>query len=140
MLYPYHRVISKTKTMYNNPGFDNNLKIETITNSPASDQSILSKQGIEQGGLFSILAIYALIAFLTTFILRRWQISALKKTVEKSQQPIPITPPHQSPCHKCRFFNQSFYLGCAVHPSKVLRSEAYNCPDYWSEKSNTFSP
>ncbi|MGL5939792.1 MAG: hypothetical protein ACRC2S_05305 [Waterburya sp.] len=34
------------------------------------------------------------------------------------------------PCTKCQFFHNNSYLKCAVHPSKVLRSEAKECSDY----------
>lgn len=37
----------------------------------------------------------------------------------------------QFPCKKCRFFNNSNHLKCAVHPSTVLTEEALNCPDYF---------
>lgn len=36
----------------------------------------------------------------------------------------------QSPCRKCQFFSNNFYLKCAVHPTIVLTKEADNCPDY----------
>jgi hypothetical protein len=125
--------------MYNQPGFSKQLKIETIPDNSPSNLSNSSTETLEQGGLFGILTIYAFIAFLVTFTLRRWQISAMKRTAQKTIPRIPVTPSQPSPCHKCRFFNQNFYLGCAVHPSKVLKPEAHDCPDYWSEKSNTFS-
>lgn len=34
------------------------------------------------------------------------------------------------PCTKCQFFHNNSHLKCAVHPSKVLRSEAKDCLDY----------
>ncbi len=46
---------------------------------------------------------------------------------------------HQIPCQKCCFFNQNFYLKCAVHPSEVLSKEAINCPDYCCKDSNNHS-
>ncbi|WP_216595506.1 hypothetical protein [Myxosarcina sp. GI1] len=41
----------------------------------------------------------------------------------------------QSKCTKCRFFDNNFYLKCAVHPTKVLQEEAKDCSDYWSGKA-----
>lgn len=42
------------------------------------------------------------------------------------------------PCSNCRFYKNEPYLKCAVHPLKVLKSEAIGCPDYWSLDSNKF--
>ncbi len=39
----------------------------------------------------------------------------------------------QIPCRTCRFFTNNQYLKCAVHPSTVLKQQAINCPDYWSQ-------
>lgn len=39
----------------------------------------------------------------------------------------------QVPCKNCRFFNNSHYLKCAVHPSSVLTRQALNCSDYWPQ-------
>lgn len=44
----------------------------------------------------------------------------------------------QSPCTNCRFFQNNFYLKCAVHPHKVMSTEAKDCPDYWPKDSNSF--
>lgn len=43
----------------------------------------------------------------------------------------------QLPCRNCRYFKESHYLNCAVHPSIVLTKEAINCSDYWSKSSMT---
>lgn len=37
---------------------------------------------------------------------------------------------HQVPCYNCQFFKNNPYLKCAVQPSKVLSSDAMECPDY----------
>ncbi len=33
-------------------------------------------------------------------------------------------------CQHCQFYSPNFYLHCAVHPSRVLKLEAMECPDY----------
>lgn len=38
-------------------------------------------------------------------------------------------------CRQCQFFNNNYYLKCAVHPDKVLKNEAKDCLDY-QEKSD----
>jgi len=44
----------------------------------------------------------------------------------------------QIPCSSCRFFKNEPYLKCAVHPLKVSRADAINCPDFLSLDSNKF--
>lgn len=39
------------------------------------------------------------------------------------------------PCRNCRFFKDSRYLRCAVHPSTVLTKQALNCLDYQPRES-----
>ncbi|MBD2775634.1 hypothetical protein [Iningainema tapete] len=36
----------------------------------------------------------------------------------------------QVPCKKCRYFHNSNFLKCAVHPSIALTKEALDCSDY----------
>jgi hypothetical protein len=43
---------------------------------------------------------------------------------------------HQLPCTNCQYFKNNPYLKCAVHPDRVLKSEATNCPDYWAYESS----
>jgi hypothetical protein len=38
-------------------------------------------------------------------------------------------------CKNCQFYSPNFYLHCAVHPSRVLKLDAIECPDY-CPKSN----
>ncbi len=40
---------------------------------------------------------------------------------------------YQVPCKNCRFFTNSPYLKCAVHPSIALTKQAVNCSDYWHQ-------
>ena len=35
-----------------------------------------------------------------------------------------------TPCKRCRYYNNSLYLRCAVHPSKALTEHAIDCSDY----------
>jgi hypothetical protein len=37
---------------------------------------------------------------------------------------------HEIPCANCRFFTNSYYLKCPVHPSIALSEEAIGCRDY----------
>ncbi|HEY9619910.1 MAG TPA: hypothetical protein V6C78_06060, partial [Crinalium sp.] len=66
--------------------------------------------------------------------LRRWGI--LKAANQFHQPPQPTN--QTLPCSNCRFLSHNSYLRCAVHPSKVLKSEAMQCPDYWAQDSDRF--
>lgn len=35
------------------------------------------------------------------------------------------------PCTKCHYFKTNRHLSCAVHPTRVLKPEAHDCPDFW---------
>ena len=37
---------------------------------------------------------------------------------------------HQHPCENCEFFNNNYFLKCAVHPTTALTIQALNCSDY----------
>jgi hypothetical protein len=37
---------------------------------------------------------------------------------------------HLVPCSQCHYFSSNAYVHCALHPSKVLTSEAIDCSDY----------
>lgn len=37
-------------------------------------------------------------------------------------------------CRKCYFFNNNYYLKCAVHPHRVLTKNAADCRDYQPSK------
>jgi len=37
---------------------------------------------------------------------------------------------HQIPCSRCRFFANSPYLKCPVHPTIALSSQAIDCRDF----------
>ncbi|UBF26541.1 hypothetical protein K9N68_00565 [Kovacikia minuta CCNUW1] len=37
---------------------------------------------------------------------------------------------HKIPCSNCKFFNNSSYLKCPVHPTTALTEAAIGCPDY----------
>jgi hypothetical protein len=45
---------------------------------------------------------------------------------------------HRVSCAKCRFFNHSPYLKCAVHPQKVNKIDAKDCPDFWPDNQDQF--
>lgn len=46
------------------------------------------------------------------------------------QRLTPIQKKQESTCYQCQFFSHNPYMKCAVNPSKVLKTEANECPDY----------
>lgn len=37
---------------------------------------------------------------------------------------------HQIPCAECRYFTNSAFLKCPIHPTAALSEQAIDCPDY----------
>jgi hypothetical protein len=104
--------------------------VERIEESPAKtshDQVTIANEGLLWTPLYLTLIAWALL-FLVP--LNVWKSLRSK--------PNPLEKACKYPCLSCRFFENNHYLKCAVHPSKVLSTEANECPDYWSQKSNKF--
>lgn len=60
----------------------------------------------------------------------------LSKTVRTATQDVKLTfSYHNAPCRKCRFFNSSPYLKCAVHPTTVTTKSAIDCSDYQPQET-----
>lgn len=38
------------------------------------------------------------------------------------------------PCRNCRFFDNNYYLKCAVNPKIAMTQNAIDCPDYCSSR------
>lgn len=62
-------------------------------------------------------------------ILIRWY-PHLFKTISRSLGYLKES--NHSHCQSCQFYHQNAYLQCAVHPTRVLTTEAQDCPDYCS--------
>ena len=41
------------------------------------------------------------------------------------------------PCNRCRYFNNNYYIKCAVHPSNVLTERSFDCRDYQEQQSRS---
>lgn len=57
-------------------------------------------------------------------------------SVPKLTQKIIFKRPSKIPCQNCRFFSNSSYLKCAVHPTAAMTQSAIDCLDYQSQKSS----
>lgn len=77
-----------------------------------------------------------LLLFTLSLLLLAWVLALLNRLNFKnslSNRLNLIKHHHEIPCSSCQYFNQNFYLKCAVNPSKALSEEAINCPDYCSK-------
>ncbi|MCU0547316.1 MAG: hypothetical protein MUE44_35020 [Oscillatoriaceae cyanobacterium Prado104] len=79
----------------------------------------LSSQGLLIWLPLSFLVIYAGVSAI--FVYREKSFKYLKRI-------LPIA--HKIPCTSCRFFNDNYYIKCAVHPCSALTKNAINCSDY----------
>ncbi len=52
-----------------------------------------------------------------------------QNTTQDKDEIVSIKPVQQHPCINCHFFNNNYYLKCAVHPSIALTKQAWNCSD-----------
>ena len=48
--------------------------------------------------------------------------------------------PPTLPCPRCRYFNPSAFLYCAVHPTVAMTQEALNCQDFQSREATPQRP
>ncbi|MBD2415849.1 hypothetical protein FACHB389_36760 [Nostoc calcicola FACHB-389] len=95
-----------------------------------------------RGGDVPFLAVFlAHVAFMIVWVIVVYIVSYFCKSLEDPPQNltqhkdeiVSIKTVQQHPCKKCHFFNNNYYLKCAVHPSIALTKEALNCSDYKSQ-------
>lgn len=118
------------QSMQNSNFLNQSVAIESNLTRPelsevSDDRATLSEVTMPVEGLIIILLGFGLLAFTLIYLrtLPFWK--AVYGGI------ITIKPSNQIPCFNCRFFHHSQYLHCAVHPSKVLKTEAIHCPDYY---------
>lgn len=87
------------------------------------------ESGIPQEGLLLLPLVFVVISWSIIYILpwALWKALRYRLVVPSGQRS------HQIPCVNCRYFNPDPHLQCAVQPSKVLKTEARECPDYCSK-------
>ena len=67
-----------------------------------------------------------------------WFLVKKSKLATKSDRPNILNRFASPSCKKCRFFSHNSHLKCAVHPVRVGKIEARDCPDYWRHDSRRF--
>lgn len=104
--------------------YQNATLIESPSTSAPATEAPVNGDAISDGGLILVPIFLLVLAWVLACVGR---FSFQKRFSSKLTT---LKHYHQIPCQNCRFFNQNFYLKCAVHPSEALSAEAINCPDY----------
>ncbi|MGI0484450.1 hypothetical protein ACN4EK_03375 [Pantanalinema rosaneae CENA516] len=71
-----------------------------------------------------------LLCFIIAFIVSSFP------SVPKLTQRIIFKRSSKIPCQNCRFFSNSSYLKCAVHPMSAMTQNAIDCSDYQSPQKS----
>jgi hypothetical protein len=79
----------------------------------------------------SFLIVWGIVVYLVSYFCK-----ALENTTQDKDERVTIKHLDQHPCKNCQFFNNNYYLKCAVHPSTALTKEALNCSDYKSSSDS----
>lgn len=95
---------------------------------PQQQESVVEVKPVPKeyanGALFTLLGLSTLA--LIFLVIRRLQ-SSKKLNHRFNGPPFSFT----ASCTKCRFFSRNPFLNCAVHPHKVRKIDAKDCPDFW---------
>ncbi|AFY79529.1 MAG: hypothetical protein IGR93_13590 [Hydrococcus sp. C42_A2020_068] len=125
--YLYQPVVKEQNFLaaYRGDAYSNqSLQTEIPTNGkPSADRTNNSGILLISSGLLAISIVFT-IALVAVLLKRLMFLKAFDEQSTTAKRD------RQVPCTKCHFFNNNFYLKCAVHPSKVLTSEARDCSDY----------
>ncbi len=78
---------------------------------------------LSQPILWVVISILAI--FLTIGVLIHACISKRKQNSSRVELPSTIT------CYHCRYFNDNYFLKCALHPVTAMTEEAVDCRDYY---------
>jgi hypothetical protein len=125
--YLYQSVVQKQNFLaaYRGDAYSN----QSVQTEIPTDEQPVDNQANNQGILlFSTGLVAFSVVFTVTLVVLFLKRLMLLKTFD--EQLTTAKRDRQVPCNKCHFYNNNFYLKCAVHPSKVLTSEARDCPDY----------
>ncbi|MBG1271968.1 hypothetical protein [Nostoc sp. WHI] len=80
----------------------------------------------------SFMIVWAIVVYIVSHASKAVQ-NAAQNAVQDKDEIVSIKHLHQHPCKNCQFFNNNYYLKCAVHPSTALTKQALNCSDYQSQ-------
>lgn len=104
-----------------------------------SIQYIIRHDTKPQGGDIPFVAVFfAHICFMIVWGLVVFTVSSVCKAIEDppensaqdKDEIVTIKYLQQHTCENCQFFNNNYFLKCAVHPTTALTKQALNCSDY----------
>ncbi|WP_392533471.1 hypothetical protein [Nostoc sp. C117] len=75
----------------------------------------------------SFLLVWGIVVYLVSYFCK-----SLENATQNKDEIVSTKHLDQHPCKNCQFFNNNYYLKCAVNPSTTLTKEALNCSDYKS--------
>lgn len=110
-------------------------KITEIVNPTVPPETPTTETLTDYNGLFAVLfmGLFSVAGFYLLY--RKSQLRLDKANLPKPNIFKRLAQPN---CSKCRFFDRSSYLKCAVHPVRVNNTAAQNCPDYWQRDRRKF--
>ncbi|MEH1863455.1 MAG: hypothetical protein V7K69_00190 [Nostoc sp.] len=77
----------------------------------------------------SFMIVWAIVVYLVSSVCKALE-DPPENAVQDKDEIVSIKYVEQHPCKSCHFFNNNFYLKCAVNPATALTKEALNCSDY----------
>ena len=76
----------------------------------------------------SFMIVWGIVVYIVSSFCKR-----IENPVQNKDEIVSIKYLQRHPCNNCQFFNNNYYLKCAVHPSTALTKQALNCSDYKSQ-------
>ncbi|MFN6531422.1 hypothetical protein [Nostoc sp. ChiSLP03a] len=80
----------------------------------------------------SFMIVWAIVVFLVSSVCKALE-DPPENAVQDKDEIVSIKDLEQHTCKKCQFFNNNYFLKCAVHPTTALTKQALNCSDYSPE-------
>ncbi|WP_414514017.1 hypothetical protein [Nostoc sp. PCC 9305] len=77
----------------------------------------------------SFMFVWAIVVFLVSSVCKALE-DPPENAAQDKDEIVSIKHLEQHTCKKCQFFNNNYFLKCAVHPTTALTKQALNCSDY----------
>ncbi|MEH1940564.1 MAG: hypothetical protein V7L01_10150 [Nostoc sp.] len=77
----------------------------------------------------SFMLVWAIVVFIVSYVCKALE-DPPENAAPNKDEIVSIKHIQQHPCKNCQFFNNNYFLRCAVHPTTALTKQALNCSDY----------
>ncbi|MEH2258191.1 hypothetical protein [Nostoc sp.] len=77
----------------------------------------------------SFMVVWTIVVFIVSSVCKVLE-DPPENTAQDKDEIVSIKHLEQHTCKKCQFFNNNYFLKCAVHPTTALTKQALNCSDY----------